>query len=236
MNPSENVPLLELNGVTRVFRTDTVETHALRGIDLRVNTGEFIAITGSSGCGKSTLLSVIGLLDQITGGSYRLAGHDIGNLSAGQRAQIRNREIGFIFQAFNLIDELTACENVALPLEFRGVCKRERMARASQALEQVGMGHRLGHLPAQLSGGQQQRVAIARALAGNPRLILADEPTGNLDSSSGEAVMGLLAEAHSRGGTIMMVTHSDACASLASRRIAMHDGAILRHATHGVSA
>lgn len=226
MTPIESTPLIDLNGVTRIFRTDTVETHALRGISLRVEPGEFIAITGSSGCGKSTLLSVIGLLDQVTEGSYKLAGSEIGSLSAGQRAKIRNREMGFIFQAFNLIDELTACENVALPLEFRGVAKRERMARAAQSLEQVGMGHRLGHLPAQLSGGQQQRVAIARALAGRPRLILADEPTGNLDSSSGEAVMELLAKAHGNGGTILMVTHSQACASLASRRIAMHDGAI----------
>ena len=226
MNPSDSASLIELNGVTRIFRTDTVETHALCGIDLRVDPGEFIAITCSSGCGKSTLLTVVGLLDQVTGGSYKRAGHEIGSLSAGQRAQIRNREIGFIFQAFNLIDELTACENVALPLEFRGVAKRERMARAAQALEQVGMGHRLDHRPAQLSGGQQQRVAIARALVGRPRLILADEPTGNLDSSSGEAVMELLAGVHRNGGTILMVTHSEACAGVAGRRIAMQDGAI----------
>ncbi len=218
--------MIALSGITRVFRTDTVETHALRGIDLLVEKGEFIAITGASGCGKSTLLSVLGLLDRTSGGSYKLAGQEVGSLSASQRAQIRNREIGFIFQAFNLIDELTARENVALPLEFRGVSKRERMARAAMALEQVGMEQRLDHRPTQLSGGQQQRVAIARALVGNPRLILADEPTGNLDSSSGDAVMDLLANVHRNGGTVLMVTHSDRCANLAGRRIHMQDGRI----------
>lgn len=226
MTHTEHVPLIELHGITRVFRTETVETHALRGIDLRIQQGEFIAITGASGCGKSTLLSVIGLLDQVSGGSYKLGGHETGSLSAVQRAHVRNREIGFIFQAFNLIDELSACENVALPLEFGGVPKRERFERAAKALEQVGMGHRLDHRPTQLSGGQQQRVAIARALAGKPRLILADEPTGNLDSASGEAVMELLSEVHRRGVTILMVTHSDHCANLAERRIHMRDGAI----------
>jgi putative ABC transport system ATP-binding protein len=226
MTTPRSEPLIELQGLTRVFRTDTVETHALRGIDLRVGHGEFIAITGASGCGKSTLLSVLGLLDGASGGAYRLAGHDIGSLSAGQRASVRNREIGFIFQAFNLIDELSVCENVALPLEFRGVARRERMARAAQALDQVGMGHRLGHRPTQLSGGQQQRVAIARALVGNPRLVLADEPTGNLDSGSGDAVMELLAGVHREGGTVLLVTHSDQCADLADRRIHMQDGRI----------
>lgn len=226
MTSTEHTPLIELHGVTRVFRTQEVETHALRGINLRIHQGEFIAITGASGCGKSTLLNVIGLLDQLNSGSYKLGGHETSNLSASQRAHIRNREIGFIFQAFNLIDELTARENVALPLGFAGINKQERMARAAQALEQVGMGHRLDHHPSQLSGGQQQRAAIARALAGKPRLILADEPTGNLDSASGEAVMELLSEVHRRGVTILMVTHSDHCAALAERRIHMQDGTI----------
>lgn len=228
MSHTERVALIELRGISRVFRTETVETHALRDIDLHIQQGEFIAITGASGCGKSTLLSVIGLLDQASGGSYKLGGHETGRLSAIQRANVRNREIGFIFQAFNLIDELSACENVALPLEFGKVPKQERLERAAEALEQVGMGHRLDHRPTQLSGGQQQRVAIARALVGKPRLILADEPTGNLDSASGEAVLELLSQTHRRGVTVLMVTHSDLCANLAERRIHMRDGEIAR--------
>lgn len=219
--------LIEFRDVSRIFRTDAVETHALRAVDLRVMPGEFIAICGPSGCGKSTLLGVLGLLDKVDAGSYLLAGHEVARLSASARACLRNRGIGFIFQAFNLIDELTALENVALPLAFRGLGARDRKKLAAEALAEVGMGRRLDHYPAQLSGGQQQRVAIARALVGKPRLVLADEPTGNLDSASGDTAMELITRAHEQGSTVVMVTHSAACAAMASRRIDMRDGRIM---------
>lgn len=202
-------PLIELQDVSRVFRTETVETHALRGISLNIEPGEFIAITGPSGCGKSTLLSLLGLLDQPSSGAYRLTGHETSRLPAGERARLRNLNIGFIFQSFNLIDELTACGNVALPLEFRGLPKSERRERAAEALRGVGMESRMDHFPAQLSGGQQQRVAIARALGGKPRLILAD--------------------AHRDGSTVLMVTHSEQCAARAGRRLHMRDGSLVTH-------
>lgn len=227
MTTQEDAPLLHLQGIDRIFQTESVRTHALSGIDLAVTAGEFIAITGASGCGKSTLLGIIGLLDTASSGSYRLAGKEVSHLSAAQRSRIRNRHIGFIFQAFNLIDELSAQENVALPLEFAGVGRKERLQRATRLLAEVGMEHRSGHRPPQLSGGQQQRVAIARALANQPQLILADEPTGNLDSESGGAVMALLSRLHREGCTILMVTHSEKCAALASRHITMQDGRIL---------
>lgn len=227
MTTPDHGPLLQLQGIGRVFQTESVKTHALSEIDLSVSAGEFIAITGASGCGKSTLLGIIGLLDKASTGRYRLAGQEVSDLPAARRSQIRNRHIGFIFQAFNLIDELSAQENVALPLEFAGVGRRERLQRAARLLAEVGMERRIGHRPPQLSGGQQQRVAIARALANQPQLILADEPTGNLDSESGDAVMALLARLHREGRTILMVTHSEKCAALASRHITMQDGRIL---------
>jgi putative ABC transport system ATP-binding protein len=189
-------PLIHLQDVTKVFLTDEVETHALSGIHLDIRDGEYISIAGPSGCGKSTLLSILGLLDTPSGGSYALKGSEVANLSFPQRARIRNREIGFIFQSFNLIGDLTVYENVELPLTYRGMSAGDRKSAVTQALERVGMGHRAKHLPSQLSGGQQQRVAVARALAGKPAILLADEPTGNLDSRNGEAVMDLLKELH----------------------------------------
>src|SRR3954470_11532653 len=199
--------LIKLDGVTKVFYTDEVETHALAGIHLEIRNGEYLAIAGPSGCGKSTLLSILGLLDSPTDGTYTLNNRAVANLSAADRARTRNREIGFIFQSFNLIGDLTVFENVELPLTYRGMGASDRKAHVLEALERVGMGHRAKHLPSQLSGGQQQRVAVARALAGEPALLLADEPTGNLDSRNGEAVMALLMELHAGGATICMVTH-----------------------------
>src|SRR6185436_13964965 len=200
-------PLIRLDGVTKVFLTDEVETHALSGIQLEVKKGEYISIAGPSGCGKSTLLSILGLLDSPTDGEYALAGKPVADLPLAERARIRNREVGFIFQSFNLIGDLTVFENVELPLTYRGMKSSERRDRVRAALERVGMGHRAKHLPSQLSGGQQQRVAVARAVAGDPLILLADEPTGNLDSTNGEAVMELLSELHEQGSTICMVTH-----------------------------
>src|SRR5437016_3123289 len=192
-------PLIHLDGVTKVFLTDEVETHALSGIHLDIRDGEYISIAGPSGCGKSTLLSILGLLDTPSNGSYALKGNEVADLSFADRARIRNREIGFIFQSFNLIGDLTVFENVELPLTYRGMSAGDRKTLVIQALDRVGMAHRAKHLPSQLSGGQQQRVAVARALAGKPAILLADEPTGNLDSRNGEAVMNLLKELHAGG-------------------------------------
>jgi len=222
-----NSTLLELDGVTKHFFTDEVETHALDGIHLDVQRGEFLSIAGPSGCGKSTLLSIIGLLDTPTGGRYLIKGQPVENLKPSDRARIRNREIGFIFQAFNLIGDLTVYENVELPLTYRNMPSSERKDRVQQALERVGMAHRVKHYPSQLSGGQQQRVAVARALVGEPAILLADEPTGNLDSKNGEAVMDLLREIHAQGATICMVTHDPRYALIADRNVHLFDGRIV---------
>src|ERR1700733_5702878 len=211
--------LINLDGVTKVFYTDEVETHALDGIHLEIKSGEYVSIAGPSGCGKSTLLSILGLLDSPSEGAYTLKGTPVAKLTLSERARIRNREIGFIFQSFNLIGDLTVFENVELPLTYRGMRGSERRQRVTEALERVGMGHRAKHLPSQLSGGQQQRVAVARAVAGEPSVLLADEPTGNLDSKSGEAVIGLLKELHESGATICMVTHDPRYAQHADRHI-----------------
>ena len=220
-------PLIRLDGVTKVFYTEEVETHALAGIHLEIRPGEYLSIAGPSGCGKSTLLSLIGLLDSPTGGNYILNGKQVANLSLAERTRIRNREIGFIFQAFNLIGDLTVYENVELPLTYRGMSSPERKKRVMEALERVGMAHRTKHYPAQLSGGQQQRVAVARALVGQPLILLADEPTGNLDSKNGEAVMDLMRELHRQGATICMVTHDPRYANYAQRGIHLFDGRIV---------
>lgn len=222
-----NQPLLRMEGVTKVFLTDEVETHALSGIHLEIDKGEFVSIAGPSGCGKSTLLAILGLLDSPTEGDYLLAGKAVSNLLPAERAQIRNREVGFVFQSFNLIGDLTVFQNVELPLTYRGVKASERRERAREALERVGMAHRERHLPSQLSGGQQQRVAVARAVAGDPLIVLADEPTGNLDSAHGEAVMELLGELHSAGATICMVTHDPRYSAYADRLIHLFDGQVV---------
>ncbi len=220
--------LIRLEGIKKVFVTDEVETHALTGIHLDIHKGEYISIAGPSGCGKSTLLSILGLLDSPTEGTYTLNDHPVANLSAEQRSRIRNREIGFIFQAFNLIGDLTVYENVELPLTYRGMGSGERKKRVQEALERVGMSHRTKHYPSQLSGGQQQRVAVARALVGKPSIMLADEPTGNLDSKNGEAVMELLRDLHREGATICMVTHDPRYASHAQRTFHLFDGRIVQ--------
>ncbi|MFY9556989.1 MAG: ABC transporter ATP-binding protein [Blastocatellia bacterium] len=220
-------PLLRLQGVTKVFLTDEVETHALSGIHLEINRGEYISIAGPSGCGKSTLLSILGLLDSPTEGDYWLAGKSVADLPLAERARIRNREVGFIFQSFNLIGDLTVFENVELPLTYRGLRAPERKKRVVEALERVGMAHRGKHLPSQLSGGQQQRVAVARAVAGDPLILLADEPTGNLDSVNGEAVMDLLRELNQQGATICMVTHDQRYAAHANRGVHLFDGRVV---------
>jgi putative ABC transport system ATP-binding protein len=219
--------LLKLEGVTKVFYTDEMETHALDGIHLEIKRGEYISIAGPSGCGKSTLLSILGLLDTPTGGSYLLNNKAVENLKLSERARIRNREIGFIFQAFNLIGDLTVYENVELPLTYRGMPSSERKKRVMNALERVGMSHRMKHYPAQLSGGQQQRVAVARALVGDPLILLADEPTGNLDSKNGQAVMDLMRELHRGGATICMVTHDPRYANYSDRQVHLFDGRIV---------
>jgi len=219
--------LIRLNDVTKVFLTDEVETHALSGIHLDIRDGEYVSITGPSGCGKSTLLSILGLLDTPSNGNYALKGNEVTNLSFAERARIRNREIGFIFQSFNLIGDLTVYENVELPLTYRGMSASDRKSLVTEALDRVGMAHRAKHLPSQLSGGQQQRVAVARALAGKPAILLADEPTGNLDSRNGEGVMDLLKELHSRGATICMVTHDERFAQHADREVHLLDGRII---------
>jgi putative ABC transport system ATP-binding protein len=220
-------PLIKLQGVTKVFLTDEVETHALAGIDLAVERGEYVSIAGPSGCGKSTLLSILGLLDTPSKGSYTLNGRQVAELSPSERARVRNREIGFIFQSFNLIGDLSVFENVELPLTYRGMGGAERRQRVQSALERVGMAHRAKHLPSQLSGGQQQRVAVARAVAGEPLILLADEPTGNLDSKSGESVMDLMTELHQSGATICMVTHDPRYARHAQRSIHLFDGRVV---------
>jgi putative ABC transport system ATP-binding protein len=222
-----NQELIRLEGISKVFLTDEVETHALSGIDLQIRTGEYVSIAGPSGCGKSTLLSILGLLDSPTEGRYHLNGVPVERLRMGERARIRNREIGFIFQSFNLIGDLTVFENVELPLTYRGMKSDERKKLVNEALERVGMSHRAKHLPSQLSGGQQQRVAVARALAGRPSILLADEPTGNLDSKNGEAVMELLRELHRDGATICMVTHDPRFARHAARTVHLFDGRIV---------
>ena len=223
--------LLSMDAVTKVFVTDEVETHALAGIHLHVKKGEYVSISGPSGCGKSTLLAILGLLDSPSGGSYVLNGTPVQDLKLSERARIRNREIGFIFQAFNLIGDLTVYENVELPLTSRGMSGPERKKRVQEALERVGMLHRIKHYPSQLSGGQQQRVAVARALAGDPAVLLADEPTGNLDSQNGEQVMDLLRELHRGGATICMVTHDPRYARYADRTIRLFDGRIVEEKT-----
>jgi len=220
-------PLITLEGITKVFYTDEVETHALSGIHLEIQRGEYVSIAGPSGCGKSTLLSILGLLDSPSEGAYVLNGDSVANLGLAARARIRNREVGFIFQSFNLIGDLTVYENVELPLTYRGMSAGERKERVSQALEKVGMAHRIKHYPSQLSGGQQQRVAVARALAGKPSILLADEPTGNLDSKNGDAVMQLLRELHQDGATICMVTHDTRFARHADRTIHLFDGRVV---------
>ena len=224
---SNGQPLIHLADVKKVFETDEVETHALTGIHLDIKQGEYVSIAGPSGCGKSTLLSILGLLDTPSDGEYVLNGHPVENLSLSERARIRNREVGFIFQSFNLIGDLTVYENVELPLTYRGMSSADRKKRTTEALERVGMAHRAKHLPSQLSGGQQQRVAVARAVAGAPSILLADEPTGNLDSTNGEAVMELLRELHRGGATICMVTHDPRYAQHADRIVHLFDGQIV---------
>jgi putative ABC transport system ATP-binding protein len=226
MQPNQE-PLIQLEGVTKVFYTDEVETHALAGVHLQIFPGEYVSIAGPSGCGKSTLLSILGLLDSPTEGKYVLKGRNVESLKAAERARIRNREVGFIFQAFNLIGDLTVYENVELPLTYRGMRAAERKKRVQEALEKVGMSHRMKHYPSQLSGGQQQRVAVARGLAGDPAILLADEPTGNLDSINGQAVMDLLADLHKQGTTICMVTHDPRYADFADRTIHLFDGRVV---------
>jgi putative ABC transport system ATP-binding protein len=230
----ENGALIRLEGLNKVYYTDEVETHALSGIDLTIRRGEFVAIAGPSGCGKSTLLSILGLLDSPSGGVYELNGRHVQDLDFAERARIRNREIGFIFQSFNLIGDLTVYENVELPLTYRGMRAAERHERCVKALERVGMGHRAKHLPSQLSGGQQQRVAVARALVGEPSILLADEPTGNLDSRNGDAVMGLLRELHRAGSTICMVTHDPRFTRHAERAVHLFDGRVVEESKEGL--
>jgi putative ABC transport system ATP-binding protein len=226
--------MIFLEGVTKVFVTDDVETHALAGIHLDIKKGEYLSIAGPSGCGKSTLLAILGLLDSPSDGTYILNGKPVQGLKLSERARIRNREIGFIFQAFNLIGDLTVYENVELPLTYRGMPGAERKKRVHEALERVGMSHRVKHYPSQLSGGQQQRVAVARALGGDPAILLADEPTGNLDSANGEAVMDLLRELHRGGATICMVTHDPRYARYADRNIHLFDGRVVEESTEAV--
>ena len=224
--------LIAMKDIAKVFYTDEVETHALSGVHVDIRKGEYVSITGPSGCGKSTLLSILGLLDTPTAGHYHINNVPVEDISAAERARIRNKEIGFVFQAFNLIGDLSVFENVELPLTYRdGLTKAERRDRVQSALERVGMAHRLKHYPAQLSGGQQQRVAVARALVGSPSILLADEPTGNLDSKNGEAVMALLDELHQAGSTICMVTHDPRYADFAQRKIFMFDGRVVDEET-----
>jgi putative ABC transport system ATP-binding protein len=225
--PGAKESLLSLTDIGKVFHTDDVETHALAGVHLDVTRGEFVSINGPSGSGKSTLLSILGLLDVPTHGEYRLGGEDTRGLDPAKRAALRNRSIGFIFQAFNLIGDLTVAENVDLPLAYRGMAAGERKRRVAEALDGVGMSHRARHLPGQLSGGQQQRVAVARAIAGDPLILLADEPTGNLDSKNGDQVIALLEGLHAKGATICMVTHNPDYAAKATRVVHLFDGRIV---------
>ena len=231
--PESEKPLIHLEGIRKVFYTDEVETHALQDVHLEIQPGEYVAISGPSGCGKTTLLSLLGLLDTPSDGEYTLAGEPVARLSAAERARIRNRQIGFIFQAFNLIGDLTVYENVELPLTYRGMAGAERKQRSQAALERVGMSHRAKHYPAQLSGGQQQRVAVARAVVGDPAILLADEPTGNLDSTNGGAVMELLRDLHRNGATICMVTHDPRYAQHADRTVQLFDGRVVEEQVSG---
>ncbi len=223
--------LICMRGITKVFHTEEIETHALADVSLELKRGEYVAISGPSGCGKTTLLSILGLLDTADGGEYMLAGESVATLWPAARARVRNRQIGFIFQAFNLIGDLTVFENIELPLTYRDMAAEERRKRVIDALERVGMSHRAKHFPAQLSGGQQQRVAVARAVAGDPAILLADEPTGNLDSANGEAVMELLRELNRNGATICMVTHDHRYAEHADRTVHLFDGKVVLDAT-----
>jgi len=227
MNDNGKTSMIHLERLTKVFLTDEVETHALSGIHLEIRQGEYVSIAGPSGCGKSTLLAILGLLDTPSEGTYTLNGRAVAQLTATERARVRNREIGFIFQSFNLIGDLTVFENVELPLTYRGMPAAERKQNVLQSLERVGMAHRLKHYPSQLSGGQQQRVAVARALVGKPSILLADEPTGNLDSANGDAVMALLHELHRDGATICMVTHDARFSRHAERTVHLFDGRIV---------
>ena len=222
-----NDTVIQLEGVTKTFINDDVETRALCGINLQIRRGDYYSIAGPSGCGKSTLLSILGLLETPTEGRYLLNGKPVQQLTPRERARVRNREIGFIFQSFNLIGDLTVYENIELPLTYRGMLATERRKRVLESLEKVEMVHRMKHFPSQLSGGQQQRVAVARALAGQPSILLADEPTGNLDSRNGEAVMDLLRELHCEGATICMVTHDPRYASYADQTLRLFDGSIV---------
>ena len=219
--------LISMRNIRKVFYTDDVETHALSDVHFEIAKGEYVAISGPSGCGKTTLLSILGLLDSPTAGEYTLAGESVAQLSPTERARVRNRQIGFIFQAFNLIGDLSVFDNVELPLTYRDMPASERKDRVAAALERVGMSHRAKHFPAQLSGGQQQRVAVARAVAGDPAILLADEPTGNLDSKNGEAVMELLRELNANGSTVCMVTHDSRYAQHADREVSLFDGRVL---------
>jgi putative ABC transport system ATP-binding protein len=220
------IPLIELKNIEKVFLTDEVETHALSAVSFQINHGDYVSVSGPSGCGKSTLLAILGLLDSPTSGAYELRGEPVERLSYGQRARVRNREIGFIFQSFNLIGDLTVWENVELPLTYRGLTGAERRERVDEALAKVGMTARAKHYPSQLSGGQQQRVAVARALGGRPSILLADEPTGNLDSKNGDVVMGLLRDLHAEGATICLVTHDPRYARDAQKTVHLFDGQI----------
>ena len=235
MNQSNQV-LIQMEKVTKVFFAEEVETHALSNVHLKIGVGEYVSIAGPSGCGKSTLLSLLGLLDSPTEGSYLLNGKPVESLKHQERARIRNREIGFIFQSFNLIGDLTVYENVELPLTYRGMKAAERKTRVHESLEKVGMAHRARHLPSQLSGGQQQRVAVARAVAGKPLVLLADEPTGNLDSRNSEAVMELLRDLHRQGATICMVTHDPRYAEHADRTIHLFDGQVVEESVQAASS
>jgi putative ABC transport system ATP-binding protein len=233
--PTNNDSVIQLKEITKVFLTDEVETHALSGVHLEIRRGEYVSIAGPSGCGKSTLLAILGLLDSPTDGSYTLNGQAVANLGVTERARIRNREVGFIFQSFNLIGDLTVFENVELPLTYREMGSDERQQAVQVALDKVGMAHRMKHYPSQLSGGQQQRVAVARALAGKPSILLADEPTGNLDSKNGEAVMQVLRELHREGATICMVTHDARFARHADRTIHLFDGRVVEESVEAVA-
>jgi putative ABC transport system ATP-binding protein len=224
--------MIKLQDVSKVFYTDEVETHALHRVNLEIQEGEFVSIAGPSGCGKSTLLSILGLLDTPTEGSYTLDGQPVAALTAAERARIRNHKVGFIFQAFNLINDLTVYENVELPLTYRSMPPEERSERVHRALERVGMAHRIRHYPTQLSGGQQQRVAVARALVGDPLILLADEPTGNLDSKNSDSVMDLLRELHREGATVCMVTHDPRFTRCAQRTVHLFDGCVVEQTRH----
>jgi putative ABC transport system ATP-binding protein len=224
---TQSQPLISLHNVKKIFFTDEVETHALADVNIEIREGEYVSVAGPSGCGKSTLLSIIGLLDSPTEGSYVLNGEPVERLSANERAELRNTQVGFIFQSFNLIGDMDVYRNIELPLMYRGLPKGERQQRVEEALEQVGMTHRARHMPSKLSGGQQQRVAVARALAGRPAILLADEPTGNLDSQNGESVMHLLEDLHAAGTTICLITHDPRYAAFADRRLNMFDGRVV---------